>query len=180
MKNSFFGVLALFLVTFSSFAQTLQGEMKVNDYSYNVFNDYAVKYIKNIFQYNIKADPALTFEERSDGNNTILTDSYGNTITVQMISQTSNSLKFNLVGSNGKTIKDITYSSVNPISGRFCWRCVTMVVSAALDVLSDLFGPGSDCAIAINACVQSGGLPQTTISNGFFGADCSVRCLPKR
>lgn len=181
MKNLLFSFMAIVLLANLSFSQgVLKGELKDNENTYKIFEESSAKYTNGKFQYNINVGKDFVFDEKViDDKTTILSDTKGGTLKIEMISQTKNSITFNLAGSNGKTVKNLTYTSVNEISGKFCWKCVTILVSAGIGVISDMFGPGSDCAVAINACVKAGGIPSTTITSGFFGQDCTVTCNKK-
>jgi len=45
------------------------------------------------------------------------------------------------------------------------------LVIAIIDATTD-----SDCIKAVNACVDAGGKPSTTITEGFFSSSCTVTC----
>jgi len=179
MKKLLFGLIATVFMSITSFGQeVLKGEIKFPNSTYKIYDKYVSKYQDNSLQYQVDLADDFQLTETIDGNIVILTDKFKNTIKIEIIKQTNNSIVLNIEGSNGKIIKSIEYISVTELSAKFCWKCVATIAVSIISATSDLLGSGSDCAIAINACVASGGTPSTTITNGFFGQDCSVSCIP--
>lgn len=96
-----------------------------------------------------------------------------------------NSLVFDINSSSGHTLKDVVLSSNNYVGNtssenkNSCPFCIPILL--AIEILEVVFDgtTDSDCVSAQNACVEAGGLPTTTITQGWFGQDCSVECTEK-
>ncbi len=87
-------------------------------------------------------------------------------------------LTFDVLTSDDKFLKSIKYypDSATLSQAKACGWCwvIPIVVGAVSEFMSE-----SDCQTAIKACLQAGGLPNTTITQGVFSNSCAVICKPK-
>jgi len=152
-----------------------------NTYSYFVNNKL---YSKTIYTNNNSNSLPSNYVLSSINDNTIrisntedLTEYYE----LRNIVETNGLKTFDIHTSNGQILYDIELnsSSSSMTQARSPWVWLGAAVVAAVEAIMD-GTTDSDCQTAIKECREAGGLPSTTIEDGFFGSSCSVTCAEKK
>jgi uncharacterized protein YxjI len=177
MKNLIFGFIATVFIAFNGNAQEeVIANLKIDNLNYKIYDNSTTKSKDGKFLYNLRIGSNFNYSVKDELDTFEFKDGKGNLIKMTKIVYENNFIKFTLTGSNGREIDGVTLIASQPTpSGNRTWiKVAVKALSALADALST-----SDCATAINQCVAAGGIPSTTITNGFWGQNCTVVCNPK-
>lgn len=117
-------------------------------------------------------------------NNSIRITNANNTkqfIDVLDVLSTGTSIDLGIETSEGLFLDNVHIQMSENVESKMqqrCPPCIIIGIAGAVDIILAIVDASaeSDCAVAINACTGAGGLPSTTITQGFFGTNCSVQC----
>lgn len=146
----------------------------INKDDFSMFQNDSLKY-----DFHYEGEMDYNFEQTSEEVKISNIDNNEEFFKIQNVVIEDDRIVFDVLTSDNQLYENINYyaDSVTLTEARACAWCwlIGPVVDAAVAIFSE-----SDCQTAIKACLQAGGLPSTTITNGLFGSSCSVTCKPKK